>query len=96
MGILEKNITLRELFCKKQTLDYYLYFFGLKQNKPRKKTQPTDFQNHQKFETLIVSCSPLHFLYLLLLENGKTKSKNECERIHYSVLYIMKNYILKF
>ena len=33
---------------------------------------------------------------LELLENGKTKSKNECEWIHYSVLYIMKNYILKF
>ena len=38
MGILEKKHNFATtFFCKKQTLDY-LYFFGLKQNKPRKNT----------------------------------------------------------
>ena len=75
MGILEKKHNFATtFFCKKQTLDYYLYF--LDWNKTNlEKTQPTDFQNHQKFETLIVSCSPLHFFVSPTF--GKWKNKIE-------------------
>lgn len=75
MGILEKNITLRQLFLQKTNPRLLLILF-LDWNKTNlEKTQPTDFQNHQKFETLIVSCSPLHFFVSPTF--GKWKNKIE-------------------
>lgn len=75
MGILEKNITLRQLFLQK-TIPWLLLILFLDWNKTNlEKTQPTDFQNHQKFETLIVSCAPLHFFVSPTF--GKWKNKIE-------------------
>jgi len=71
----KKNITLRQLFLQK-TNPWLLLILLLDWNKTNlEKTQPTDFQNHQKFETLIVSCAPLHFFVSPTF--GKWKNKIE-------------------